>query len=105
MRFFIELTLIRKRLMPERLFEAWQAIHGCHERWRPLPVPFGGPLRLRVPRQLGYKSVKFVTRLMLTDSLKGFVAALDSKHPNYGYAWYGASESRCLFNRRSAQFS
>src|SRR6185369_11774610 len=23
-----------------------------------LPVPFGGPLRLRVPRQLGYKSVK-----------------------------------------------
>jgi len=53
-----------------------------------LPVEFGGPLRLRVPRQLGYKSVKFVTRLMLTDSLKGFVSALDPKSPNYGYAWY-----------------
>jgi DMSO/TMAO reductase YedYZ molybdopterin-dependent catalytic subunit len=53
-----------------------------------LPVPFGGPLRLRVPRQLGYKSVKFVTRLMLTDSPKGFVSTLDPKHPNYGYAWY-----------------
>src|SRR6201997_1185272 len=26
-----------------------------------LPVAFGGPLRLRVLRQLGYKSVKFVT--------------------------------------------
>jgi len=53
-----------------------------------LPVAFGGPLRLRVPRQLGYKSVKFVTRLMVTDSLKGFVSALDPKSANYGYAWY-----------------
>jgi DMSO/TMAO reductase YedYZ molybdopterin-dependent catalytic subunit len=53
-----------------------------------LPVAFGGPLRLRVPRQLGYKSVKFVTRLMVTDSPKGFVSALDPKSPNYGYAWY-----------------
>jgi len=26
-----------------------------------LPVPFGGPLRLRVPRQLGYKSLKYLT--------------------------------------------
>jgi DMSO/TMAO reductase YedYZ molybdopterin-dependent catalytic subunit len=53
-----------------------------------LPVSFGGPLRLRVPRQLGYKSVKFVNRLMLTDSAKGYVSALDPKSPNYGYAWY-----------------
>ena len=53
-----------------------------------LPVAFGGPLRLRVPRQLGYKSVKFVTRLMVTDSLKGYISALIPKHPNGGYAWY-----------------
>jgi len=53
-----------------------------------LPVAFGGPLRLPVPRQLGYKSVKFVTRLMVTDSLKGFVSALDPKSPNSGYPWY-----------------
>lgn len=53
-----------------------------------LPVAFGGPLRLRVPRQLGYKSVKFITRLMVTDSAKGFVSAIDPKSPNYGYAWY-----------------
>jgi DMSO/TMAO reductase YedYZ molybdopterin-dependent catalytic subunit len=53
-----------------------------------LPVAFGGPLRLRVPRQLGYKSVKFVTRLLVTDSLEGFVPALDPKSPNYGYSWY-----------------
>lgn len=53
-----------------------------------LPVAFGGPLRLRVPRQLGYKSVKFVNRLLVTDSLKGFVSALDPKSANFGYAWY-----------------
>ena len=53
-----------------------------------LPVSFGGPLRLRVPRQLGYKSVKFITRLTITDSLKGFGKGLGSAAPEGGYAWY-----------------
>jgi hypothetical protein len=53
-----------------------------------LPVAFGGPLRMRVPRQLGYKSVKFVTRLTATDSLKGFGKGLGSAAPEAGYAWY-----------------
>ena len=53
-----------------------------------LPVGFGGPLRLRVPRQLGYKSVKFITRITATDSLKGFGKGLGSASPEAGYAWY-----------------
>ncbi len=53
-----------------------------------LPVAFGGPLRLRVPRQLGYKSVKYITRLTITDSLKGFGKGLGSASPEAGYAWY-----------------
>ena len=53
-----------------------------------LPVGFGGPLRLRVPRQLGYKSVKYITRLTFTDSLKGFGKGLGSAAPEAGYAWY-----------------
>jgi len=53
-----------------------------------LPVPFGGPLRLRVPRQLGYKNVKYITRLTLTDSLKSFGKGLGSSAPEGGYAWY-----------------
>jgi len=53
-----------------------------------LPVPFGGPLRLRVARQLGYKSVKYITRLTLTDSLKSFGKGLGSSAPEGGYAWY-----------------
>jgi DMSO/TMAO reductase YedYZ molybdopterin-dependent catalytic subunit len=53
-----------------------------------LPVGFGGPLRLRVPRQLGYKSVKFINRVTVTDSLKDFGKGLGSASPEAGYAWY-----------------
>ena len=53
-----------------------------------LPVGFGGPLRLRVPRQLGYKSVKYIVRITATDSLKHFGKGLGSASPEAGYAWY-----------------
>jgi DMSO/TMAO reductase YedYZ molybdopterin-dependent catalytic subunit len=53
-----------------------------------LPVGFGGPLRLRVPRQLGYKSVKYLTRLTVTDSMKKFGKGLGSAAPEGGYSWY-----------------
>ena len=53
-----------------------------------LPVPFGGPLRMRVPRQLGYKNVKYLTSLTVTDSLKQFGKGLGSAAPEGGYAWY-----------------
>jgi DMSO/TMAO reductase YedYZ molybdopterin-dependent catalytic subunit len=53
-----------------------------------LPVAFGGPLRLRVPRQLGYKNVKYITRLTVSDSLKRFGKGLGSASPESGYAWY-----------------
>jgi DMSO/TMAO reductase YedYZ molybdopterin-dependent catalytic subunit len=53
-----------------------------------LPVSQGGPLRLRIPRQLGYKNVKFITRLTVTDDLKQFGQGLGSASPEGGYAWY-----------------
>jgi DMSO/TMAO reductase YedYZ molybdopterin-dependent catalytic subunit len=53
-----------------------------------LPLGNGGPLRLRVPRQLGYKSVKYINRMVVTDSLKGFGKGLGSGAPEAGYAWY-----------------
>jgi DMSO/TMAO reductase YedYZ molybdopterin-dependent catalytic subunit len=46
-----------------------------------LPLGHGGPLRLRVPRQLGYKSVKYINRMVVTDSLKDF-------KPVGEYSWY-----------------
>jgi DMSO/TMAO reductase YedYZ molybdopterin-dependent catalytic subunit len=53
-----------------------------------LPVPFGGPLRLRVPRQLGYKNIKYLSKITLTDNLKSFGKGLGSSSPEAGYAWY-----------------
>jgi DMSO/TMAO reductase YedYZ molybdopterin-dependent catalytic subunit len=55
-----------------------------------LPVPFGGPLRMRVPRQLGYKNVKYITRLTITDNVKQFGKGLGSGMlaAEDGYAWY-----------------
>jgi DMSO/TMAO reductase YedYZ molybdopterin-dependent catalytic subunit len=53
-----------------------------------LPLGNGGPLRMRVPRQLGYKNVKYITRLTVTDDLKRFGKGLGSASPEAGYAWY-----------------
>ncbi len=55
-----------------------------------LSVPFGGPLRMRVPRQLGYKNVKYINRLTVTDNLKQFGKGLGSGElgAEDGYAWY-----------------
>jgi DMSO/TMAO reductase YedYZ molybdopterin-dependent catalytic subunit len=53
-----------------------------------LPVAHGGPLRMRVPRQLGYKNVKYITHLTVTDDLKKFGKGLGSASPEGGYAWY-----------------
>jgi DMSO/TMAO reductase YedYZ molybdopterin-dependent catalytic subunit len=61
-------------------------VHGMNSG--ELPVGNGGPLRLRLPRQLGYKSVKYITHLTVTDSLKGFGKGLGSASPEGGYAWY-----------------
>ena len=53
-----------------------------------LPVPHGGPLRMRLPRQVGYKNKKFITRLTVTDNLKRFGKGLGCVDAEYGYAWY-----------------
>ena len=37
---------------------------------QPLPTEHGGPLRLIVPKQLGYKSVKWVERIELSEKIK-----------------------------------
>ncbi len=55
---------------------------------KPLPVGHGGPLRMRVPRQLGYKNVKFITRLTVTDDIRKFGKGLGSPGPEYGYSWF-----------------
>jgi DMSO/TMAO reductase YedYZ molybdopterin-dependent catalytic subunit len=53
-----------------------------------LTVPFGGPLRLRLPRQLGYKSLKYINRITATNNIKEFGKGLGGVDPEYGYSWY-----------------
>ena len=52
---------------------------------RDLPVPHGAPVRLRVERQMGYKSMKFLTRLVVTEHLDD---GGDKGNPKQGWAWY-----------------
>jgi len=53
-----------------------------------LPVPHGGPLRMRLPRQIGYKNLKFINRLTVTDDMKKFGKGRGSAAAEAGYAWY-----------------
>ncbi len=53
-----------------------------------LPPDHGAPLRLKVTRQLGYKSVKYLERIQVVDSLKHFGDGRGSISPSYGYSWY-----------------
>lgn len=49
---------------------------------RDLPMGHGAPLRLRVERQIGYKSIKFVRRIVVTDRFN------DLGNIKSGWAWY-----------------
>jgi len=53
-----------------------------------MPTDHGAPLRLKVARQLGYKSLKYLSRITVTDTAKGIGDGLGSGSPAYGYSWY-----------------
>jgi len=53
-----------------------------------LPADHGAPLRVRVSRQLGYKSVKYLRRIALVESLKTIGDGRGSSSPAAGYSWY-----------------
>ncbi len=61
---------------------AW-ALNG-----RPLEIPHGAPLRLRVERQLGYKHAKYVNRIEITDSFAHIAGGRGGYWEDRGYDWY-----------------
>lgn len=65
--------------MTDALHPQTLLVHGMNGG--DLPFGHGGPLRLSIPRQLGYKSVKFITRMIVTDSLERF-------RKGGNYSWY-----------------
>lgn len=52
---------------------------------RDLPVPHGAPVRLRVERQVGYKSMKYVQRIVVSDK---FDDGGEKGSIRQGWAWY-----------------
>jgi DMSO/TMAO reductase YedYZ molybdopterin-dependent catalytic subunit len=53
-----------------------------------LPMAHGAPVRLRVPRQLGYKSIKYLARIDVVESLASVGDGRGSASPAAGYSWY-----------------
>jgi DMSO/TMAO reductase YedYZ molybdopterin-dependent catalytic subunit len=53
-----------------------------------LPLDHGAPARMKVPRQLGYKNMKFLTKLTVTDTAADIGDGLGSIAPGFGYAWF-----------------
>ena len=52
---------------------------------RALPIPHGAPVRLRVERQLGYKSMKYLQRIVVADK---FDDGGEKGNIQNGWAWY-----------------
>ena len=52
---------------------------------RELPIAHGAPLRLRVERQLGYKSLKFLHHIVVSDRFEDLGKVSE---PRNGWAWY-----------------
>ncbi|MGQ0811082.1 MAG: molybdopterin-binding protein [Nitrospiraceae bacterium] len=55
---------------------------------KPLDIPHGAPLRLRIERQLGYKHAKYLMGLELVESLEGIAGGKGGYWEDQGYEWY-----------------
>ncbi|GAB6845728.1 DMSO/TMAO reductase YedYZ molybdopterin-dependent catalytic subunit [Methylorubrum rhodinum] len=53
-----------------------------------LPVAHGAPVRLRVERQLGYKSLKYLASIEATDRVSGLSQGRGSMVSELGFSWY-----------------
>ena len=51
-----------------------------------MPIDHGAPLRLKVSRQLGYKSLKYLSNITVTNTAKGIRDGLGSGLPADGYS-------------------
>ena len=71
--------------------DAWhsQTLLAYGMNGQELPTPHGAPLRLRVPRQLGFKSLKYLSRITVTDTVKNIGKGWGSSSPEHGFSWYG----------------
>ena|SRR6185295_3884579 len=55
---------------------------------RDLPIPHGAPVRLRVERQIGYKNLKYLSTITVTDTAADWGKGQGSEGAENGYSWY-----------------
>jgi DMSO/TMAO reductase YedYZ molybdopterin-dependent catalytic subunit len=52
-----------------------------------LPIRHGAPVRLKMPRQLGYKSVKYLHRITVTETVKNIGKGVGGANLEDGCLW------------------
>jgi len=65
-----------------------QTILAYELNGKPLPIPNGAPLRLRLERQLGYKMAKYVMRLEIVEDFFRIAGGNGGYWEDKGYEWY-----------------
>jgi DMSO/TMAO reductase YedYZ molybdopterin-dependent catalytic subunit len=79
-----------------RYYESIDLIDAAHPQTilaydmngKPLTVPHGAPLRLRLERQLGYKMAKYIMRIELVRSFADLHGGRGGYWEDRGYEWY-----------------
>ena len=65
-----------------------QTILAYDMNGKPLEVPYGAPLRLRVERQLGYKMTKYIKSIELMSDFAALGQGKGGYWEDNGYQWY-----------------
>jgi DMSO/TMAO reductase YedYZ molybdopterin-dependent catalytic subunit len=83
-------------LTPEYYYESIDMDDALHPQTllayglngKDLPIANGAPVRLRVERQLGYKSAKYIMRIELVESFANIANGNGGYWEDNGYQWY-----------------
>ena len=65
-----------------------QTILAYELNGKPLPIPNGAPIRVRIERQLGYKHAKYIDRIELVASFAKIAGGRGGYWEDEGYQWY-----------------
>jgi DMSO/TMAO reductase YedYZ molybdopterin-dependent catalytic subunit len=70
--------------------DAWhpQTLLAYGMNGQELPTPHGAPVRLRLPRQLGGKSTKYLARITVADTVSNIGKGFGAGGPERGFSWY-----------------